>query len=225
MLYYNWPYRSTFVRKELITIYSTFNRLDSKKQNIIINAAIEEFVKNGFEKASTNEIVKEAKISKGSLFNYFKSKKDLYLYLIEHSIQIIEELYQKVDFDETDIFKKIEKIGLQKLNIQIKHPKEFDFLAKMVHEESPEVRNIIKQKIDYIHKQGLENIYKNIDDSKFREDIDSKKAIEILNWTMFGFGEKGLKQINSFENTKEFGEQYLKDWQLYADILKKAFYK
>jgi len=95
----------------------------------------------------------------------------------------------------------------------------------MVHEESPEVRNIIKQKVDYVHKQGLENIYKNIDDSKFREDIDPQKAIEILNWTMFGFGEKGLKQINSFENTKEFGEQYLKDWQLYADILKKAFYK
>ncbi|NQD68578.1 TetR family transcriptional regulator, partial [Bacillus haikouensis] len=34
------------------------------KQERIINAAMQEFVKAGFEKASTNEIVKEAQISK-----------------------------------------------------------------------------------------------------------------------------------------------------------------
>ena len=36
-----------------------------------------EFAQSGFEKASTNEIVKRSNISKGSLFNYFNSKKDL----------------------------------------------------------------------------------------------------------------------------------------------------
>ncbi|WP_442961067.1 helix-turn-helix domain-containing protein [Pseudogracilibacillus sp. SO30301A] len=34
-----------------------------------MNAAIMEFVQSGFERASTNEIVKRANISKGSLFN------------------------------------------------------------------------------------------------------------------------------------------------------------
>lgn len=67
----------------VLIIYSKFNNLKPEKQKQIINTAIKELVRNGFEKASTNEIVKRANISKGSLFNYFNSKKDLYLYLIE----------------------------------------------------------------------------------------------------------------------------------------------
>lgn len=57
-----------------------------EKQARIINAAMKEFVKSGYDKASTNKIVKEANISKGSLFNYFHSKKELYLYLIEYGV-------------------------------------------------------------------------------------------------------------------------------------------
>ena len=68
-------------------------------------------------------------------------------------------------------------------------------------------------------------IYKDIDYSKFRPNIDIEKAIEILNWTMFGYGEKGLKQIETFENTSEFGDLYMKEWKIYADILKYSFYK
>lgn len=206
-------------------MYSKFEKLNSNKQKIIINAAMNEFVQNGFENASTNEIVKDANISKGSLFNYFNSKRDLYLYLMEYSIQIIEKLYQKIDFNETEIFKRIEDIGLVKLNIQLKYPKVFDFLASIVHEESSQVKNIVKQKVDTIQEQGIKQIYKNIDYSKFRENIDINKAMEILTWTMFGFGEKGIKQINNFDDMKEFGEQYLQEWKIYADILKKSFYK
>nr|WP_088050378.1 TetR/AcrR family transcriptional regulator [Virgibacillus dakarensis] len=208
-----------------MTIYSMFNNLKSEKQERIINAAIKEFVQSGFEKASTNEIVKEANISKGSLFNYFNSKKDLYVYLIEYSIQVIAKLYEQIDLSETDLFKRIENIGLQKLHIHKKFPHVFDFLASSTQEESAEVKKIIKHKVDPIYDQGKKIIYKHIDYSKFREEIDIEKAIEILNWTMFGFGEKALHQIDTFEDIGEFGNQYLKEWEGYTKILKYSFYK
>lgn len=50
-------------------------------------------------------------------------------------------------------------------------------------------------------------------------------SIEILNWTMFGFGEKGIKEIKNFGNIKEVGEQYFKEWMSYSEILKNSFYK
>ncbi|MCF1684025.1 TetR/AcrR family transcriptional regulator [Tetragenococcus halophilus] len=209
----------------MIIIYSMFNNLNSEKQAEIINAAIKEFVNNGYEKASTNEIVKKANISKGSLFNYFNNKRDLYLYLIEHSIQVIEKFYEQIDVSETDLFKRIEDIGLQKLYFHQKFPHVFDFLASSIQEESAEVRDAIKQKVNPVYDEGTDKIYENIDYSKFREDIDIEKAIEIMNWTMFGFGEKGLKQINSFENISEFGDLYLREWKRYAEILKYSFYK
>src|SRR5690625_1570284 len=105
-----------------MTIYSKFINLKSEKQKEIINAAIKEFVQSGFEKASTNEIVKRANISKGSLFNYFNSKKDLYAYLIEYSMQIIDQILEQIDVNETNLFRRIENIGLEKFYIQQKYP-------------------------------------------------------------------------------------------------------
>src|SRR5699024_4920702 len=144
-------------------------------------------------------IVKKANISKGSLFNYFHSKKDLYVYLVKYSAGVINELFGRFNLSETDLFKRIETIGLQKLQIQKELPQIFDFLASSIQEEATEVRDVVKQEIDPIYEQGTEMLYENIDYSKFRNDVDIEKAIEILNWTMYGFGEKTLKQINTFE--------------------------
>ena len=65
--------------------------LDPEKRDRIINAAIEEFARYPFEKASTNNIVKKAGISKGLLFHYFDSKQALYEKLIGF---VINMLYQ-----------------------------------------------------------------------------------------------------------------------------------
>lgn len=216
----DWSYIG--IRKERISINPQFNNLNPEKKERIINAAIKEFVQSGFEKASTNKIVEEARISKGSLFNYFSSKKDLYLFLIDYGVQVIESIYKQIDMSETDIFKRIEKIGLIKLQIQKRYPQVFDFLTSLSEEDSVEVKDEINKRTDSIFEEGLEKIYENIDFSKFREDIDIQKAIDILNWTMLGFGEKAVKQINSFE---EVGEEFLNEWESYAKILKYSFYK
>lgn len=206
-------------------IYSKFNNLKPEKQKQIINAAIKEFVRNGFEKASTNEIVKRANISKGSLFNYFTSKKDLYLYLIEYSSKAIVNLNEEIDLSETDLFKRIERVALQKFYVQQKYPQAFEFLASTKQEESVEVKDIIKQRLNPIYNQAINKLYKDIDYSKFREGVDIEKAIEILNWTMFGVGEKGLKELFTFDDIGRFGEKYLEEWNVYAELLKYSFYK
>nr|WP_259339699.1 TetR/AcrR family transcriptional regulator [Staphylococcus succinus] len=212
-------------RKEQLLINYMFTQLHKDKQNNIINVAMNEFVKNGFDKTSTNHIVKKAHISKGSLFNYFNNKKDLYLYLIDFSIQTIETMYEHIDFKERDLFQRIENIGLQKLYIQQKSPKVFDFLKSLPQESSAEVQDIIKEKISSTYEEGTKKIFHNLDYSKFREDIDIEKAIEILNWTMLGFGTKTLTQITTFDNSSQFGETYLNEWKQYARILKYSFYK
>ncbi len=201
---------------------SLFKSLKVEKQERIINAAIKEFVQSGFDKASTNEIVKEAGISKGSLFNYFNNKKELYFYLIEHCVQVVEKIYDLIDLNEPDIFIRLEKLAFKKLETQRKYPQVFDFLFSLTQEESDEVRNEIKQKIDSVFDQGIALVYEKIDYSKFRDDIDIQKAIEILTWTMRGFGEKAINQLSTME---EVGEEYLKEWEIYSKMLKDSFYK
>ncbi|MCR6095617.1 TetR/AcrR family transcriptional regulator [Salipaludibacillus agaradhaerens] len=202
-------------------MYTKFYSLPLEKQERIINAAINEFVKNGYDKASTNDIVRGAEISKGSLFNYFNNKKDLYLFLLEYATGIVDDIYQEIDFNETDIFKRIGQIGRVKLNIQRKFPQVFNFWFSVVNEQSAEVKAEIQEKQDNILKEGFERIYENIDYSKFRQGLDIEKAINILNWTMVGFSEKLKNELSSIE---EMSDKYLKEWDSYSEILKHSYY-
>lgn len=209
----------------MITIYSVFENLKIGKQNNIINAALKEFAKNGFETGSTNEIVKLAGISKGSLFNYFTSKKDLYLYLLDYSMNTVETMYESIDLRERDIFKRIGNVGIQKLKIQQENPHVFDFLASAMLESSKEVKSLIGEKIKLMYERGIGEIYKDIDYSKFRQDIDIEKAIEILNWTMFGYGEKTIKKMENLKDKSKFAEEVILEWEIYSHMLKENFYK
>ena len=60
----------------------TFLNLPDEKRKNIINAAIEEFAEYGLENASTNRIVVNSGISKGSFYQYFEDKQDVFMYLL-----------------------------------------------------------------------------------------------------------------------------------------------
>lgn len=60
----------------------TFLNLSEEKRRIIVNAAVEEFAQYGLENASTNRIIANSGISKGSFYQYFEDKQDVFMYLL-----------------------------------------------------------------------------------------------------------------------------------------------
>lgn len=62
-----------------------FLRLPRDKQEIIWNAAIEEFSREPFEKVSINKIIQKAGISRGSFYTYFEDKRDLFHYILQNT--------------------------------------------------------------------------------------------------------------------------------------------
>ena len=60
----------------------TFLNLPPQKRHLIEEAAIDEFATHGFDNASINRIVVQCQIAKGSFYQYFEDKKDLYKHLI-----------------------------------------------------------------------------------------------------------------------------------------------
>lgn len=209
-------------RNEVAIIYPKFYSLEPEKRERIINAALKEFARNGYEKASTNEIIKEAEISKGSLFNYFNSKKGLYLFLLDYVVEVIDKIYDEVDWNETELFERMRQIGLIKFKIMKQYPQAFDFLKNVPNENAPEV----KSEIDTIGKNlidsGLQAGYKNIDLTKFRDGMDMEKMMNIITWTIMGFAEQQRSKVGSFE---DLSIDVLSEWEEYFDILKRCFYK
>jgi AcrR family transcriptional regulator len=60
----------------------TFLNLPQEKRETVMNAAVEEFAEYGLENASTNRIVKTSGIAKGSFYQYFEDKQDVFMYLL-----------------------------------------------------------------------------------------------------------------------------------------------
>ena len=203
-------------------IYSKFYRLEKEKQERIINAALKEFARNGYDKASTNEIVKEAEIAKGSLFSYFNNKKELYLFLLDYVMKLIDQIYAEVDWQETDFFARMRQLGAVKYKIYKKYPSAFNFLKTLAHEDAAEVKPVISKLKKEVVSSGLERSYDNIDWTKFRDDLDREKMIKIIDWTMLCFAEENLNKVGSIEDVSP---EILREADEYFALLKKCFYK
>lgn len=63
----------------------TFDNLPAAKRERIIAIAIKEFAEHPYALASISRIVERAGIAKGSLYQYFAHKQELFLYLVEHA--------------------------------------------------------------------------------------------------------------------------------------------
>ena len=61
----------------------------AKTHQKIVTAATRIFAEKGLEKSSLDEIVAEAKVGKGTLYNYYKSKEDMYYGIINHSLETL----------------------------------------------------------------------------------------------------------------------------------------
>ena len=61
----------------------TFFRLPEAKQKRLMDAANKEFARAPFNDASISHIIKDAGIPRGSYYQYFDDKADLYFYLLE----------------------------------------------------------------------------------------------------------------------------------------------
>ncbi|MEY8354773.1 TetR family transcriptional regulator [Lachnospiraceae bacterium 54-53] len=64
-----------------------FYNLPAGKKKLIREAAIKEFTRVPFEKASINKIIKTAGISRGSFYTYFEDKNDVLGYLFEDAAE------------------------------------------------------------------------------------------------------------------------------------------
>lgn len=87
----------------------TFLRLPEEKRNRFLEAAWEEFTSVPFEEASINKIVRRARIPRGSFYQYFSGKEDLFFYLQGSMLEHCMEEYIKLltqsggDFYQTQL--------------------------------------------------------------------------------------------------------------------------
>jgi AcrR family transcriptional regulator len=69
--------------------------IKQKKELLIIETALLLFSEGGFTRTSMESIAKKAKVSKGNLYNYFKSKEDLLEGVLRDGLNQFSEIFTK----------------------------------------------------------------------------------------------------------------------------------
>lgn len=89
----------------------TFYRLPDEKRERIMAAAEREFLENSFEAASINRIIKEAAIPRGSFYQYFEDKKDIFLYIVStHKNEAFGFVESFIKDSDGDVFSFMRKV-------------------------------------------------------------------------------------------------------------------
>ncbi len=113
-----------------------FFDLKKEKQDRMINAALKAFALGGYRHASTDDIVKDAAISKGLLFHYFGSKLGLYTFIYDYSVRYMTlELKTTVSAEETDMFELLKQVEQAKLQALKGYPYMQQFLVRSLRED------------------------------------------------------------------------------------------
>lgn len=108
-----------------------FFRLSKEKQEVIRQAAADEFKRVPPELVSINQIVKNADISRGSFYTYFEDKQDLLKWLVEKHVKVHEDaMRSKMLENHGDIWKTLDEI----LNVTVDRtlPGEFIEIIKNI---------------------------------------------------------------------------------------------
>src|SRR5512138_467816 len=69
--------------QEAERVQPTVTRSEGPKRRQITDGACRVFLERGFDAASMGEIAREARVSKGTLYVYFKSKEELFEAIVE----------------------------------------------------------------------------------------------------------------------------------------------
>lgn len=82
----------------------TFFNLNSDKQEKILRAAVHEFLTLGFEGGKIGNIAKSAGVAKGSMYQYFENKKELFMHTVHWGVNILFTKYGGGALNEGNIF-------------------------------------------------------------------------------------------------------------------------
>lgn len=203
-----------------------FRGLDDEKQQKILDAALQEFAEHGYERASTNRIVKAAGIGKGMLFYYFKSKRDLYEFLAEYSLDyMVEKYFDRIDVEEPDFIERLKGTAQVKLEAQAENKNVFNFLGSFMLSADFELPPHIQGKYEKMQKMGTAMLYEGIDVALFRNDVDVEKAFKLIRWSIEGYQNELLLRLKGQNMAAIDFDPYWEEFYAYLEILKKSFYK
>lgn len=162
----------------------TWDNLDAARRERVVLAAMAEFGAHGYSGGSLNVIARDAGVAKGSLFQYFEDKFDLFAHIAEQaSLRIYAAMKPYLagvgDGERfTDHFAGLVDVWIAYMG---EHPLERGVTAATTMELDPAVRQAVREPVHRLYAHGLRPL---LDDAvragELRADADVDALLSML---------------------------------------------
>lgn len=200
--------------------------LKPQRRDAILNAALKEFVLQGFDHASTNVIAKEAGISKALMFHYVSNKQELFLAVYDYFTQLLDEHYfDQMNFAETDLFGRLRQSYLLQLKLVRQYPCILEFSKLSTATNCNAVNQALKERTANKQSSCYKLLFDCIDISKFRSGLDIEQCKQFIYWSNIGFTNQLLDDMRNSKNTSFDEAHIVSILDGYFEELRKIFYQ
>lgn len=192
----------------------TFFNLNPYKRNRITQAAIDEFATYSYNEAKLSRIIRNADIPRGSFYQYFTDKLDLYKYLFEliakEKIKYLgSDLGNPEEIPFIELFRKLYKSGVE---FAAANPNYIKITRNLMNDRGSRAFQEIIGETYNLGREYYRN-YINIDKKhgRIREDVDTDVLADFILETMtsIAFNELSFKDSLDVERMFERMEQLM----------------
>jgi len=195
----------------------TFYHLDEEKRRRIEEAALEEFGAYGYERGSTDRIIRKSGISKGGLYEYIESKEELFLHIVERAYGALYDWIfsslRAAGGPPSDLTERVMAASTAALHFYIEHPLVVRLIASLASTSDPDA----KAKTDSIFDGRFLALFGDCDFSVVR--FPREMVLDLVRWLLVKTRNDFVAQIEGCDDSEHVSKAYLAEWEFIVAVL------
>lgn len=160
----------------------TFWNLSAEKRDRLVALAVDEFANHNYDSASLSRIVARAGVAKGSMYQYFADKRDLFLYIFDYaSRSLLEAVEHEGGEPGLPFFATLRRQMSGSTRAALAHPQLARIVQRAYLAPPPFVAELIAQGQAIKHDYFRRLIDRGIARGELRADVPSALALLVVN--------------------------------------------
>lgn len=195
-----------------------FYDLAKEKREKIFQTALHEFAQYGYNESSTNQIVKSAGISKGSLYKYFANKEELYFDVLDIVIdKYIVSMEESISDLSDDLHERVIKLAEMEFTWYLKYPDYYKLFKKAFLSDSSVYEKSINK-----YGNTASAIFNKLFEGMNMVKESKHQKLSIIKWFLEGFNQSFFNENSIDADVEILKEVYIKQLREYLRIIKEG---
>jgi TetR/AcrR family transcriptional regulator len=189
--------------------HATFLNLPEEKQERITAAALQEFAEKGYHQGSIHAITLRAGVAKGSMYQYFAGKKELFFYIfnlaVQDKIRFVRNLLE--ENRGLPFFEQLEKLFVASQAYAREHPATYQLYMNIRKDVPTEIRQELLEQLEFTgtRKHYTSLIREAVRKGEIRGDVDAEFAVFVVRTLLQEFASRLVdnQNISAAENKQQ----------------------